>query len=116
MPFTEDQLLAVYDDLLAINHEESQEAHPQGVSLEDKDANIINLVHGRLLEPSSSSLGALSAAYKAILSRAEQVVALLEGSVASSSNLPLSILSPNEWSALIRVAVRLTAHSKLIQT
>ncbi len=115
MPFTEDQLLAIYDDLLAINREESQELRLQEVSLE-KDANTINLVHGRLSEPSSSSPGTLSAAYKTILSRVGEVVTLLEGSVASSSNLPLSVLSPNEWSALIRVAVRVNVHSELIQT
>ncbi|KAF9460459.1 hypothetical protein BDZ94DRAFT_1197820 [Collybia nuda] len=122
--FTEEHLMNLYEDLLALPPSEKSvaksDAHPQI----EEDLAIINRVDQRLLssadvgEEAAGSAGAhevpLTQPYQRVLSRARNIISRIEtvrSSIHAPSNskpadVPISILSVAESEALIRICIQ----------
>lgn len=120
--YTEDDLLTLYQDVMAVpipeNIREDKESSLQAVRQADEreDLKVIDSLQRRLLEEapaeSSQHKNSNGPVYRRILVRAHEIYNRIDATAkavnpAATNLLPLSVLSIREFEALLRQVVRL---------
>ncbi|KAJ3501788.1 hypothetical protein NLJ89_g9181 [Agrocybe chaxingu] len=114
--YSEEELLALYEDVLATPMPSSQESENQAAleavreAEEKEDQRIIQAAETRLLDPFDRGQH-VPVAYRRILSRVHEILSRKEAiqnmlNPQASSAVPLGVLSIRECEALVRISVK----------
>ena len=112
MTYTEEELLAVYEDLLALPPSGNIDAQAQQLEDHGVQAAALQLVTQAADRLCVSAPDGSVLLHRVLLDRLEEVIQTLEETGASvglgdiTENIPLSVVTEKEWEALIQVTVR----------